>query len=156
KERTRLPHPGEVIRVAVTSNDRSLLTTCLDGVVRIWDLATGKEARRLNGSHGAWCLSLSPDGQSVVTETRDQPMDTSLVSDFATGKELRRLPLGGQSLFTPGGKQLFGVFQQSLVEAQNGRLVRSFNGHRDWVRDGAISPDGRLGVTVSGAMGKPE
>jgi WD40 repeat protein len=109
----------------------------------------------LVGPHDAGSLGLSPDGDRVLTEVPGEGdgLGTTIVSDFVTGKQVRFV-LGGQSVFTPDGKRLFSSrrLHLSLADAQSGLLVRSFEGHRDWIRDLAVSPDGRLGVTVSGRM----
>jgi WD40 repeat protein len=154
KEYNRLPHPARVIRLAVTPDDRFLVTTCVDGVIRIWDVAAGKERPRLEGKHNPWVLSLSADGRRVVTGDNNE---ISIVSDIATGKELRRFKLGGQGVFTPDQKRLFSMLKDtaSLADARDGHPIRSFRGHSDWLRDGAVSPDGHLGATVAGGMGSP-
>jgi WD40 repeat protein len=159
KEVQVLAHPGRVIRVAITPDNQFLVTTCVDSVVHRWDLKTGKEMKPLVGPHDAGSLGLSPDGDRVLTETPGEGdgLGTTIVSDLLTGKQVR-FALGGQSVFTPDGKRLFSCrrLHLSLADAHSGHLVRSFEGHRDWIHDLAVSPDGRLGVTVSGRTGQPQ
>jgi hypothetical protein len=154
KERHRLPHPARVIRLAVTPDDRFLLTACVDNVVRIWDVAKGNLVRQLEGKHDPWCLSLSADGRYVQTRA-DGKEEISVVSEVATGKELRRFTLGGQNVFTQDGKRFFSAraTQLSLVDANDGRDIHVLHGNAGLTRDVAVSRNSRLGATVSGYVG---
>jgi WD40 repeat protein len=153
KELHRLDHPAMSLRVAVTPDDRFLLTTCNDRQVRVWDVQTGREVRRLEARSHVWALALAPDGGLVATV----PAEGSIVvvSDGATGKELRRLPVGYPLAFTAHGKSLICASEGRLwlADAETGAVVRQFAGHRDWIRDGAMSPDGRHVVSVGGYSG---
>jgi WD40 repeat protein len=151
-ERLRLRHPERVLRLAVSPDDRYLLTSCEDRVVRVWDLAKGAEARRLEGKHSPWTLGLSPDGREVLTHDLAGPATMSVISEVATGKELRRFPLGGEGVWTPDGQRLLSNWQGSLrvADARTGKVIRPLYGHRTWIRDVAVSPDGRLGLSASG------
>jgi WD40 repeat protein len=150
KELHALGHPARVIRLAATPDGRHLITTCADGLVRLWDVTAARELRRLDGKHDPWSLALSPDGNEVVTAVQDRPV--TVVSSLATGKELRRFDLGGQCAFALGGKQLLSARSEHLrlADAARGAGVRRLGEHRDWVRDVAVSPDGRLALSASG------
>jgi WD40 repeat protein len=155
KEVHRLRHPKRVLRLAVTPDDRYLVTSCEDDLVRVWDLDTGKEARRLEGTnHGCWNMSLSPDGRLAITEEVGNGR-TMLVSDVTTGKEVRRFQLGGQCAFTPDGKSLLSGRVYSLESAgpQTGTVAWSAARHTAWIRDVAVSPDGCYALTCSGSSG---
>src|SRR5262249_39480309 len=56
--------------------------------IRVWDLATGKELRRLKGhSAGVTCVTFSPDGKTAFSASGD---NTVRQWDVASGKELRK------------------------------------------------------------------
>ena len=57
-----------------------------DGVVRLWDVATGKEVRVLKGhTDRVVTAAFSPDGRRILTASWDR---TARIWDAATGKEL--------------------------------------------------------------------
>jgi hypothetical protein len=68
----QLPHfdlPGHPGAVLFTRDGRTLLTTDLEGAVHLWEVATGKERRRLRG-HLAGpidALALGPDGRMLAS-----------------------------------------------------------------------------------------
>jgi len=151
-----LNHPKPAICLAVTSDDRFLLSTCAEGIVRIWDLALGREVRQLDGKHSPNVLVPGPDGREVVTLGSDGQF--TVVSDITTGKELRRFKGGMmRCVFTPDGKQLLVSRENQLVlvDSRSGAEVRQFAGHQAWIRDVAVSPDGRFGASVSGSSSMP-
>jgi WD40 repeat protein len=62
----------------------------LDGAVRVWDAASGKELLVLDGHEGAvYAAAFSPDGTRIVSGSED---DTARVWDAVSGKELFVLP----------------------------------------------------------------
>ncbi|MEM6945646.1 MAG: hypothetical protein AAF565_18030, partial [Pseudomonadota bacterium] len=48
------------------------VTGSTDGIVRVWDAASGAELRRLEGHGGeVWSAAFSPDGRWIVTGSTD-------------------------------------------------------------------------------------
>jgi WD40 repeat protein len=78
------------------------------GQVRLWDVATGRELRRLEGhTEQVLCCAISPDGRTLATGGADR---TVRLWEVATGKERRRLQ-GHENLintvaFAPDGRRL--------------------------------------------------
>lgn len=106
----RWRHPAAIIFVGYTNQGKHLLTSCMDGLHRVWEVASGKEIRRfgdaaqqagngqvvmINGNArvmftgigGSNNLALSRDGKVLAT----QAADGTQLWDVASGKKLRTL-----------------------------------------------------------------
>ena len=86
-----------------------LATTAADGVVRVFEVATGKEELTIT-SHSDWvyCVAWNADGSKFATGSRDK---TAKVFDAKTGELLityngHNQPVRGV-LFHPGGEELY-------------------------------------------------
>ncbi|MHC4877820.1 MAG: WD40 repeat domain-containing protein [Planctomycetota bacterium] len=76
---------------SVTWNDRGdlLATGHQDGSVRLWDVDSGQELRRLDGHSGyVWSVSFSADGSRLASGSGDKSVR---LWDVDSGQELRRL-----------------------------------------------------------------
>src|SRR5262249_7510128 len=77
-----------------------------DRVIRVWDVATGKALRRLEGhDHGIVSLGFAPDGNTLASGSLDW---TVRIWDVARGKELQKLKAHTDAVsfvaFAPDGK----------------------------------------------------
>src|SRR5262249_28165705 len=90
--------PRKHVGAVAFSPDETLLATGEWNLVRLWDLATGKELRRLTGHAGyvvsggkpSWALVFSRDGKRLLSasgRSGDQYQDVK-VWDLETGKEI--------------------------------------------------------------------
>src|SRR5262249_42897722 len=110
----RLRHGYTVAGVAFSPDRKTLASAGQDNTIRLWDLATGKQVRRLVaitglGAQHAWVTSLafSPDGKRILGGTSNG--STHLILwETATGKELWRIEEKqrgiGSVAFAPDGK----------------------------------------------------
>jgi WD40 repeat protein len=75
---------GQVCAIAIDPLDRQAATSSEDGFLRIWDLATGRETRRLDHLENPACgLAWSADGKTLAVS-----VDTSVrLIELATGQE---------------------------------------------------------------------
>ncbi len=116
--------------------------------IRVWDLATSKEVRRLPG-HFCLCgcpVSFSPDGTKLATHGQEQGQIA--VWELATGKRLtqtsgHRRAIGSVA-FSPDGKTLAtGSWDETLRlwAAASGKELRSF--HLTFGVQVAFMPDGK-------------
>jgi WD40 repeat protein len=158
--RHRLQHPAAAVHVALSRDDREVITTCADNIVRVWSRAGGTLTRQLEGTHWQWTLSPSADGRRILTHEANN-QGKLIVSDFASGKRLARLSAGRSDLsgvWLPDGKRLLigGAEPPAVADAGDGADLVPLRGHSSWVRDLAVSPDGRLGLTCVGAQGNQE
>jgi WD40 repeat protein len=153
--------------LAVVSPDSRHLATVSwreNRIVRLWDIATGKEHRRLQGhTRKVRCLAFSPDSRKVVTGSDDL---TARIWDAATGKPLAVLACGpaGAPLqdlkgvhftrFSPDGRHLLTVTQVEekgevqVWDAGSGKRLAVLPGARDHpIFSAVFSPDGRSVLT---------
>jgi WD40 repeat protein len=100
-------HTDGVAAVAVTPDGSRALSGSFDKSVRLWDLNTRQELRRLDGHTGpVLAVAVSPDGQRALSGGLDK---TVRLWDLNTGQELRRLQgFGGVTCvaFSPDGKRI--------------------------------------------------
>src|SRR5207248_2405821 len=79
--------PGGIASVAFSPDGKLVLAGCMDNVLRVFELATGKE-RKLEGHtrqlHGA---AFTPDGKRILSAGYDQ---TVRLWDVESGKEVGR------------------------------------------------------------------
>jgi eukaryotic-like serine/threonine-protein kinase len=65
-------HTGEVLKIAFSRDSRQLVSISKDQTIRVWDLETGREIRRLDLFDGNRCqlitanLAFSPDGKTIA------------------------------------------------------------------------------------------
>ena len=150
---------GKVLAVAYQPAGRGFFSPF---VVRLWDVATGKELHELPGLFYYATMAFSPDSRLVVIATqplsnfaREQlkrPANQVFVCDVATGQRVKGLPDGLPSgavaaAFSPDGRTLTtatpdGTLQ--LWEVATWTIRAEFRGHRDRVNSLTYAPDGRL------------
>jgi len=82
-----LPHPDKVLCLAVSPDEKVLLTGCADGTARLWDLATG-DLLGPSFRHGGavHAVAWAPDGATLATAGADR---TARLWDRATGRAAR-------------------------------------------------------------------
>ena len=113
------------------SPDRTTLATVGNQVIRLWEVASGREIRAQIGHRSAiGAAAFTPDGRSIVTAGHDR---TIRFWDAATGKENRQLEgsdgsIGFAALSSDGKTLLTGYgFQPSRIwDVASGRELRRF------------------------------
>ncbi len=126
-----------------------------DGSIRLWDLSSNQELRRLDGHRGAVSsLSFSSEGTQLASGGVD---DSARLWDVSSGRELRRFDGHTRSVtsvsFSPDGAWLAsgsGDGSVRLWDVASGQELRRFDGHSDWVRSVSFSPDGAWLASGSG------
>ena len=144
---------GQVLGVAISPDGRRALTCGQSPVVRLWDVKTGREIRRLEGHPGAVnAVAFSPDGRHAVSAG----IADALVRmwDLETGRELRRPRRAHLQGFLRGllpGRAVRALGRRGSDRAGCGmpRLDARFGSYpacRSRVESVAFSPDGRLAL----------
>ncbi len=149
----RFRHQGGVCSVAVSPDGKLLASGSHDFTVHLWEAATGKEVRRLDGTLAFRCVAFSPDGK-LLAGGGDQSIH---LWGVGTGKQIREL-LGHEGqinriAFFPDGKMIASAGDDKTVrlwETETGKELRQFKGHEGSVGSVAFSPDGKL--LASGAQ----
>ena len=149
-------HSGWVFNVAFSPDGRLAYSTSggtdhwhdgADPAVRVWEVETGREVRKLEAHTGrVMGLSVSPDGHRVLTGG-----DPGLILwDADTGKELRRFrghfSLITNSILLPDGHRAVSCSHDRTIrlwDLDTGQEIDRLVGHPREVTWLAVSPDGR-------------
>src|SRR5262249_40053774 len=81
-------HQRGIVALRFTSDSKRLVSAAWDNTVRVWEIASGKEERRLAHGGALEGLELMPGGKQFISSSQD---GTVRVWDLATGKEVHRL-----------------------------------------------------------------
>ncbi len=153
----RLRHGDAVTSVAFTPDRKAVVSASGYGFgantsLRIWDVATGKELRRLVGHKDCvGSFAFSPDGKRLASVSQDHSLR---IWDLNSGKELHNLNTGQPThgvAFSPDGKILAtSDVMVRLWDPTTGKQLREFDTW-EWIFCVAFSPDGR---TIASGMSK--
>jgi WD40 repeat protein/serine/threonine protein kinase len=138
-------------RVALSPDEKRLLTAGMDGTARYWDIATGKEIYRLPSNGGPFYdVAISPDGTKLLSCSGDKLIH---VWDAATGKEVKTLEghtdeVTGVAVSPDGRLVASSGFdcQLRVWNLDTGKLIAS-PGEAGGGQGVAFSPDGKLIAT---------
>jgi RNA polymerase sigma factor (sigma-70 family) len=148
----RFRHGARVSHLALAPDGHTLASIGHDKVVRLWDLATGRELRRfelLDNTGGS--VAFSPDG-TLLAATGNGLRGGVVLWEVKTGREVRRWREANdwflQAVFSPAGKTLAAVGYHHRIflwEVETGQLIRCLDGKEETLFRSAIafSPDGR-------------
>ncbi|MEQ1679941.1 MAG: TIR domain-containing protein [Nitrospira sp.] len=147
-------HTGSITALALTPNQRQVVSAADDCTLKVWDLITGQEVHTLTGHSGRIrALAVTPNGRQVVSSSIDH---TLKVWDLMTGQEVHTLT--GHSgdiralVLTPNGQQVISASGDRTLKVwdlMTGQEVHTLTGHSGGVRALALTPDGRQVVSAS-------
>jgi WD40 repeat protein/tRNA A-37 threonylcarbamoyl transferase component Bud32 len=147
-------HGGRIWGLAFCPDGRTLVSCSPDDhTIRVWDVATGRESRRMSHGHGVNSIAVFPDGRRVLSGSFDRTIG---VWDLETGQQLRRISgiadkHGAVVAVSPDGRRgLFGLLLDNSVrlwDFETGREVERLAGHTGGLMQVAFAPDGRRAVS---------
>lgn len=169
-------HEGEVVSLAFSQDGTTLAAVYAypDFITQIWHIPDGEQLLTIKGTewtHEFTKAVYTPDGQvlAIMAKSEDS-MDLGIVElwRIADGQRILQLDtLGVLSIaISPDGKIIAtGSYDHKvrLWETTGGILLRTLNGHGDYVTDLAFSPSGEIlgssssdgTVILWGVKGKP-
>jgi WD40 repeat protein len=104
----QLGHRSAITSVALTPSGQRVATASLDGLVKLWDPASGRELKTLEGHQGSVSgVALAPDGSGLASVGRDR---TLRLWDPGNGKLLHSVQAHDNIVlavaFSPDGRQV--------------------------------------------------
>jgi WD40 repeat protein/DNA-binding SARP family transcriptional activator len=140
KQLLAIKSPAGIVSVAISPDNKYILSGHRDNIVRLWDTKTSELVREFVGhTNIIWNLSFSTDGKYVLTASQDK---SARLWDVTTGQQLRIFPGHGNSsvanaVFSPDGRyvvvgsfdgtaQMTYVDLSMLVQDVCSRLLRDF------------------------------
>ncbi len=107
----RMEFSRDQVRPTSSAGGLTLAAGCLDGSVRLWDIAGKSREGALLCKHTNWvrCVAFSPDGKLLASGGEDRQL---WVTDVATGRLLKKFVRTGwvnDVMFSPDGKTLASV-----------------------------------------------
>ena len=161
-------HAYQVSSVAFFPDGQRIVTGGWDNSIRIWDVASGKELKKLELegdvsriANGITFVAISPDGKKITTAARQASIVR--IFDAESGKELGQLRGHTRVIldaaFSPNGKKIVtaGADHREetadntarIWEVESGKELKKLAGHQWFVNSVAFLPDGKRIVTGS-------
>ena len=102
----------------ITPDNEKRFSLSNKGTIKIWDIESGKELRRLKGHNDfVNCIAVTPDSKKLISGFND---GTIKIWDIESGKELRRLKGHNYRVtsltVTPDGKKLISGFNDGTIK----------------------------------------
>lgn len=144
----------EIETVCVSQNGKIMASGASDGIIRLYDMVTGKAGHKVAGHQNAvLSLGFSPDGQTLASGSAD---GTICLWDVNSGQKILDLQgdkSGIRSLdFSPDGKILASGSNDHgvrLWDIKAGTQIDHLQWHMDKVYGVGFSPDGKTLTSVS-------
>lgn len=142
---------GWITAISISPDERFIATGDQLGVIRVWEMKTGKETAVLTGHENKIiAIRFSPDSKYLVSSAEDL---TARYWDIQAATELQKLTKHGLKItavrFSPDGSQIFTAshdFKVMVWDAATGTVIKTLTGTAR-INDMDLSPDGKLVVT---------
>jgi WD40 repeat protein len=135
-------HRAPVTRVIFHPMFSLFVSTSEDATIKVWDFETGEYERTLKGhSDAVQDVAFDASGKLLVSCSADMSIK---LWDFHQSYECMRTMLGhdhniSSVAFMPGGDLIVSSSRDKTIkmwEVSTGYCVKTFAGHKDWVRGG--------------------
>ncbi len=137
-----------IYTLAMSPDGQTLASSDNKGVVKLWNLQTGKLIRQLNAHYQVVTgLAFTPDGVTLVSSSRDKTIKIWNVSNGQAVKTLTghqdwvnaiAINLHDKTLASAGKDGI------KLWDLTTEKLKNTLSAHKDWVSAIAFSPDGKI------------
>ena len=142
-------HAANITKVVFSPDGKIIASkTFRDGIVRLWDVNTGRTLNTLKGDKfSIYSIAFSPVGK-IIASTSSEAVR---IWDANTGQILRTL-IGGHTdeiesvVFSPDGKTITSASGDGTVrlwDVDTGHTLRTLTGHMDGINSVAFSPNGK-------------
>jgi len=143
-----------VTSLAITPDDRQVISASNDSSLKLWDLTTGELLNTLEGhSHECLAVAITPDGDKALSASPD---NTLKVWDLKMSEPHncveRHEQLVSAVAVTADRIRAVSTSLDNTVkvwELKTGKLLHTMEGHSDSVHALAITADGKKAITAS-------
>jgi WD40 repeat protein len=154
------PNSAHINAVAVSPDQRYIVTGGDDGIARFWDIDRGILLRYLEHSQGIYTITISPDGRHMLCGSKKAPTTDKpgmiWIWDFELGVELKDLE-GHKGhvtalAVTADSRYILSGGQDGVVhlwDLDTGTLLKTMTGHKTAVIMIHITTDGQHVITGS-------
>lgn len=142
-----LGHPKDVAKVAFSSDKTKLVTTCMDGIARSWDLLLGREQQFFDGPGFSGGVAFNPGGTSIHAMGADGNLylnHLAVTKVLVTGFPVRSFAFG------QGGQVVWAACDDKILRSWNfgsGVLDKTIEAGANAIRVVAFSPNGQIIAT---------
>lgn len=145
------PHASSIDYLAFSPDGRVLVSS--GSAIKLWDVATGRLLRTLQGSENTSVVAVMPDGNRIVAAGKGDLLRIWSVHSGVPDAPFAQHParITAIAVSKSGNTILTGCVDgfARLWDLGSGRLIRDFRGHSDEITAIAFSADGAGFVTAS-------
>jgi WD40 repeat protein len=152
--RTLTGHQSFVSAVAITSDNKYVISASCDNTLKVWNWQTGEQLRTLTGHSGSVnAVVITSDNKYAISASWDE---TLKVWDWQTGEQLRTLTGHSDSVnavaITSDNKYAISASRDNTLKVwdlQTGEQLHTLTGHSKSVNAVAITSDNKYAISAS-------